>query len=401
MARVSGARRITMRVLLCAVAVCAVATPALGDDVLDKKAAVDRQIDELSSQLEAHRRSEEALRREIDAVTSRIRSLESNVGDVSLRLQTLEQDLALHRERLTKLNQLFKLQSTRLLLLKQQYKTAVKRLDRRLVAIYVAGQPSVLEFVVGASSLDEVLNKVDYMARIAREDRKIAEDVADSRDAMHKARARTKELRKRVAGAAAVITARAAQVRETRDALVSAKNSLAASNQQRFVALEDLTAQQREEAQEIDQLRASSAALAAQIRAAQAASGSAGRPASSAGLAWPVSAGITSPFGWRWGRMHEGIDLGAGYGAPIYASASGTVIACGYTGGYGNLVVIDHGGGLATAYGHQSSIAVGCGQSVSQGQVIGYVGSTGRSTGPHLHFEVRVNGGAVDPLGYL
>jgi murein DD-endopeptidase MepM/ murein hydrolase activator NlpD len=103
----------------------------------------------------------------------------------------------------------------------------------------------------------------------------------------------------------------------------------------------------------------------------------------------------------RWGRMHEGIDLGAAYGTPIHAAAAGTVIYAGWMEGYGNLVIIDHGGGLATAYGHQSSIAVANGQSVSQGQVIGYVGSTGHSTGPHLHFEVRVNGAPVDPLGYL
>jgi len=99
--------------------------------------------------------------------------------------------------------------------------------------------------------------------------------------------------------------------------------------------------------------------------------------------------------------MHEGIDIAVGYGTPIGAASAGTVIYCGWMGGYGNLVVIDHGGGLATAYGHQSSIATGCGQPVSRGQIIGYVGSTGHSTGPHLHFEVRVNGAPVDPLGYL
>jgi murein DD-endopeptidase MepM/ murein hydrolase activator NlpD len=110
---------------------------------------------------------------------------------------------------------------------------------------------------------------------------------------------------------------------------------------------------------------------------------------------------VTSPFGMRWGRMHEGIDIGAGYGTPIMAAASGVVIYAGWLGGYGNLVVIDHGGGLATAYAHQSQIAVAQGQAVSQGQVIGYIGCTGHCYGPHLHFEVRVNGQAVDPLGYL
>ena len=99
--------------------------------------------------------------------------------------------------------------------------------------------------------------------------------------------------------------------------------------------------------------------------------------------------------------MHEGIDIGAGSGTPIRAAAAGTVIHAGWLGGYGNLVVIDHGGGVATAYGHQSSIAAGSGAFVAQGQVIGYVGSTGNSTGPHLHFEVRVNGAPQDPLGYL
>jgi murein DD-endopeptidase MepM/ murein hydrolase activator NlpD len=99
--------------------------------------------------------------------------------------------------------------------------------------------------------------------------------------------------------------------------------------------------------------------------------------------------------------LHEGIDIGAPYGSAVHAAASGTVIYCGWESGYGNLTVIDHGNGLATAYGHQSSIEVSCGLHVNQGQEIGRVGSTGHSTGPHLHFEVRVNGTAVDPMGYL
>jgi murein DD-endopeptidase MepM/ murein hydrolase activator NlpD len=99
--------------------------------------------------------------------------------------------------------------------------------------------------------------------------------------------------------------------------------------------------------------------------------------------------------------MHTGIDIGVPYGTPIHAAAAGTVIYCGWEEGYGNFTVIDHGGNLATAYAHQSSIAVSCGQHVEQGQVIGYVGCTGHCFGPHLHFEVRINGEPVDPLGYL
>ena len=110
---------------------------------------------------------------------------------------------------------------------------------------------------------------------------------------------------------------------------------------------------------------------------------------------------LTSGFGWRWGRMHEGIDLAVRVGTPVVAAASGTVIVAGWLGGYGNLVVIDHGNGIATAYGHNTSVTVGVGQSVAQGQLISYSGSTGHSTGPHVHFEVRINGTPVDPLGYL
>ncbi len=158
---------------------------------------------------------------------------------------------------------------------------------------------------------------------------------------------------------------------------------------------------------EADSLQQVSAELAAKIQSAQSTdssgSGSSGHTSSS-GLTWPVNGPVVSPFGYRClhglCRMHEGIDIGVGSGTPIHAVAPGTVIYAGWLGGYGNVTVIDHGGGLSTAYAHQSSFAVG-GGAVSQGQVIGYVGCTGRCFGPHLHFEVRVNGQPVDPMGYL
>jgi murein DD-endopeptidase MepM/ murein hydrolase activator NlpD len=205
-----------------------------------------------------------------------------------------------------------------------------------------------------------------------------------------------------VLGETAVIRARTEQAKSVRDELVGAQNDLSSTRQQKLTDLSQLTESERAEAGEIDALQAVSAQLADSIRAAQARD-TAGSPQtpSSSGLIWPVSGPITSPFGWRWGRMHEGIDIGVGYGTPIHAAAAGTVIYCGWESGYGNLVVIDHGGNLATAYGHQSSIAVSCGQHVDQGEVIGYVGCTGHCFGPHLHFEVRVDGNPVDPLGYL
>ncbi len=205
-----------------------------------------------------------------------------------------------------------------------------------------------------------------------------------------------------MSGETAVIRARTAQTQAVRDELVGSRDALAETRNTKVVALSKLSASERSEAEEIDALQAASERIAAAIRAAQSKDGSGPtQTPSTAGLIWPVQGPMTSPFGWRWGRMHQGIDIGVPSGTPIHAAAGGTVIYCGWEEGYGNFVVIDHGGNLATAYGHQSSIAVTCGEHVDQGQTIGYVGCTGHCTGPHLHFEVRVDGNPVDPLGYL
>lgn len=122
---------------------------------------------------------------------------------------------------------------------------------------------------------------------------------------------------------------------------------------------------------------------------------------SSVRLAWPSEGGVVSSFGMRWGSMHSGVDLGAGYGTDIVAVAGGTVITAGWGGGYGNEVEISHGGGLVTKYAHLSRIYVDVGDSVDRGETVGLVGSTGNSTGPHLHFETIVGGDPQDPLDFL
>jgi murein DD-endopeptidase MepM/ murein hydrolase activator NlpD len=159
---------------------------------------------------------------------------------------------------------------------------------------------------------------------------------------------------------------------------------------------------------EIDALEASEDELTAIInaRASTAPSGGGGpggsvdAPPSASGLIWPTSGPVTSPYGQRWGRLHAGIDIGAPTGNPIYAANSGTVImGCGS--GYGNCVLIDHGGGFITLYAHQSAVYVNDGQQVSRGDNIGLVGCTGSCTGPHLHFETRINGSPQNPMNYL
>ncbi len=390
------------RLTLALVALLVAAAPAFGDDVT-KKHQVDAQITSLQGKLSAHKQQEDALRDQVAGYTTRIRTLEGKVGDVSLKLETLEADLSLHQKRLDALNALFRLQSKRFAFLEAQYAESMRTLNRRLVDIYESDQASTLDVFLGAANVQEALDQVAFMTDIGVQDRRIATEVEQAKTQVKAARAKTKKLRATVQSETHVISARTEQTRWVRSELLGARDQLATSKQQKLTDLSQLSAAERAEAEEIDALQASSAALTARIQAAQAqhAGGSVSSTPSSAGLIWPASGPVTSPFGFRWGRMHEGIDIGASYGSAIHAAASGTVIYCGWESGYGNLVVIDHGGNLATAYGHQSSIAVTCGQQVSQGQVIGYVGSTGHSTGPHLHFEVRINGAPVDPLGYL
>ena len=324
----------------------------------------------------------------------------------------LQADLALRQRRLGKLNELYHLQTTRFGELRREYRLAVERLDQRLVAIYKQSAPTTVDVILEARSIEDAIDQLDYLSAIADQDKRVAASVGTAKRQVKAARARTAVVRRGVRTEARLIAARAQQQAILRGELLASRQRLAGARASKSHALVVTRAQAQAEIQESQALAAASAQLGQQLRDAEAAAararsagaGSSGSPPPASGSArfiWPVNGPITSPFGMRWVTLHPGIDIGVPYGTPIHAAAAGRVVYCGWESGYGNLTALDHGGGLATLYGHQSSIAVSCGQDVSQGQVIGYVGCTGFCTGPHLHFEVRVNGVPVDPLGYL
>lgn len=378
------------------------AAPAAGD-VYSHKHSVDARISALHARVDAAQQRAERLAAEIASVNSRIRGLETRVGDVNTRLAALENDLALHRRKLDRLTELFRVQTRRYSLLRGQYSLALARLNARLVQVYEQGDVSSLDVVLEARSLSDLIDRLEYVRQLASEDDRIATSVGRARDSAREARAKTRKLRGVVAAETRAVQARTEQVRAVRDELLANTRQLVSARSTKRVNLADVRASERQAAAESQALERVSAALGAQIQAAQAAS-SYSPPSSapsSSGFIWPVNGPVVSPFGMRWGRMHTGIDIGVSYGTPIHAAAAGQVIYAGWMDGYGNLVFIDHGRGISTGYAHQSSIAVSNGQSVAQGQVIGYVGCTGHCFGPHLHFEVRVNGSPVDPLGYL
>jgi murein DD-endopeptidase MepM/ murein hydrolase activator NlpD len=384
---------------LTAVFVCALAlaTPAAGDN--------SAEIAALQARIAAARAHEAALNSQIVAVTREIRSLEARVGDVTQQLSILEHDLALHQRRLDKLNELYRFQTERLNFFRREYRRVLRTLNLRMIDIYETRDPTLVEVIINSDSFQDALDHIHYLNAVAAQDKQITADVRDARDEMRITRAKTKKTRRAVAAATRAIAVRTQQQRAVRQELLTTKSRLAGARGSKREALVATKQQEREWIAESNALAAEDARIRAQLAAAQSAaqptSASSGAAPSSSGFIWPVSGSVVSPFGMRWGRLHAGIDIAAPSGTAIHAAASGRVALAGWTGGYGNYTCIDHGGGIATCYAHQSSVAVGAGASVAQGQVIGYVGCTGHCFGPHLHFEVRVNGTPVDPLGYL
>jgi peptidoglycan DL-endopeptidase CwlO len=397
------ARRVVVLLIL---GFALVGAPAFGGDNLgQQKASLDAKLASVQAKIVAARAKESHLNTQIGGLTKQIQALETQVGGVSSKLSSLQTDLALHQRRLSTLNRLYQIQTSRFHDLRHEYTLALVRLDNRLVSIYKQPDPGTIDLVLQAKSFQDVLDELDYLGLLAKADKTIAAQVQSAKLQVAAARKHTAVIRQTVANEANKINAYVQQEANLRTSLLVSKGKLAVVKSSRTHALFETKAQEQAAQRESDAIQAASAAIEAKIRAATSApsdnpSGTVATP-SAAGLIWPVQGPITSPFGPRWGGFHPGIDIGVPEGTPIHAAAAGTVIYCGWESGYGNLVVIDHHNSLATAYAHQSRIEVSCNQNVEQGQVIGLSGCTGFCTGPHLHFEVRVNGAPVDPLGYL
>ena len=382
-------RRLALLFLVCLVVLlpAALSTPAHAD-----------RIQSLQAKIAAAQSQESRLQSDIGSIEGKIRSLESQVGGVSTKLDALEHDLRLQQERLNRIRALYLFQSQQLDSFQHEYNISVNRLNERLIQMYESEDPTTLDVLLSSRSLGDFLDQIDYVSEIDSQDMTITKQVHGARDRWRSVRAKTKVTKARVESVTRTIAVRTLEVRAHKERLLISEKGLSQLKGRKKTRLTSVQESKAEYLHEVAGLQAASSQVTATLQASG--SSSYDSSPSSSGLIWPVSGPVVSGFGMRWGRMHEGIDIAVGYGTPIHAAASGTVVFSGWMGGYGNFVIIDHGGGVATAYGHQSSIAVG-GGTVSQGQVIGYVGCTGHCFGPHLHFEVRVNGSPVDPMGYL
>lgn len=368
------------------------------------QAPIDERLERSRERLERARGQERVLTVEVERYGVQIRALEARLSPLRARASRLQAEVDGLRARLTGLSR--RLDETRERLAAAETALARRQelLARRLREIYVRGESDLIQILLESGSLASAVDTADAMQRIADHDAGLARSVSAYADVTRRSRDRIARTRAEVQAAEARAVVASAQADTAKADLERQQHALTSALEERGALLSGVRGDRRQLEEETRDLEARSARLASRIRDAQGASGRATgalTPPSSSGFAWPVSGTLTSPFGPRWGRMHEGLDIAGTSGTPIRASAAGTVIVAGWSGGYGNLVVVDHGGGVSTAYAHNSSIAVTVGQGVSQGTTLAGMGTTGNSTGVHSHFEVRVNGGAVDPLGYL
>ena len=294
-----------------------------------------------------------------------------------------------------------------LAVMRARLKRALVALRDRLVAMYESGTPDMLSLIVGANGYDELVNRTEYLDRIHGMDEAVVGRVRELRDQVKRTVARLRTAKDQIETARDAIAAEEQALAGARSAVQQRQAALVSARAERLAALRKI----RRHEEELD---GSVAAIQGKIAARLAATGSAPLPpgpiraGSGSGLIWPVDGPVVSGFGSRTingsYEYHPGIDIAVPSGTPIRAAAAGTVIFTepeASSGGYGNYTCIDHGGGLSTCYAHQESFAVSAGQQVSQGQVIGYSDCTGYCFGPHLHFEVRINGEVTDPMAYL
>ena len=378
-----------------------VSAPAPG--VVERKQAVDRRLYSAEARLRAAIDRQAVLTSDLATINRRLREVRGRLAPLAARRDEAVRAHRLARGTLVQVNRDLAFQRRQLRIATSRLRVQRQALAERIREIYRTEDDDPLLGLLQRGSLAEIAGAASGIERATDRDRDMIDSVARYRNLTRTSAARIAVLQERAAAAEAR-TARRAEVATAaaRDLDVE-QRVLRRTKRVRTRMLATIRVDRGHIEDDTRELREQSFALARRIAEIQGVpyAEPADTTPSAAGFTWPTSGQITSGFGPRWGRMHQGLDIAAPTGRPITAAKSGTVIVAGWSGGYGQLVVIDHGGGLATAYAHQSRIAVKTGDPVTQGGLVGFVGSTGHSTGPHLHFEVRVNGAARDPLPYL
>lgn len=362
---------------------------------------LQNKIEDKRRAITAKKKRERVLTTTIEGYSRRIDVLEGDIAKLRERQAAIEADLGRRRAELTAIQADLRRERARIVRLRARLAEARIALAERLVHLYKADEPDFVTVVLESNGFADLLQRTEFMQRVSQQDARIIDRVRSARveaAATEKKLDRSEARQRKVT---AIVEDRRAEVASIKGRLVDRSQDYQEVRTDRRQALVSTRADRKKLEGHLVALEREEARVRARL--AGASGGAAAGPIrrGSGSMIWPVGGTFTSPFGQRWGRLHAGIDLAAPQGTPIRAAESGNVVLAGWTGGYGNYTCIAHGGGLSTCYAHQSRYGTSVGAKVSKGQVIGYVGNTGHSFGAHLHFETRVNGSPVDPMGYL
>lgn len=350
----------------------------------DETEELESQLEDLQKQAEKQQAETDRLSERIGTVSEQLRELSADVKEAETEYKAIASELEATELRIEENQEL--LEET-----ERELADKVALLRTRVRNVYMHGQVSYIDVLFGAKDFSDFLTRMDLFKRVIASDYALVQTVQKSKRVVEETRA-------------ALEKQRAEEERLTKDA-EEKHMELLIKKHDKDKLLEMMEYDREVSQRAYDELIAASQEVERLIQASRYRYQFPG--GGSGAMIWPLIGEITSEYGWRThpiygdARYHSGMDIGGDYGDPILAAAAGIVTYSGWISGYGYAVIIDHGGGISTLYGHNEALAVAEGQTVSQGQVIAYCGSTGNSTGPHCHFEVREGGEPVDPMGYL
>lgn len=393
------------------IAILAVAAPIVLWGVLPlassgqsgRSAQIEKKIVKTQRKIERKKKTEQVLTTTIQGYSDRINSIQDDIGRLQQRQDVIQTDLDAKKAELARLQEELRKQRARLAKLKARLAVSRAILADRLRATYEADKPDIVTVILSAKGFADLVERGEFLNRVNTQDRDILLRVKADKARTTRVAKRLDKLENHQQKVTTAILVRRNQVAEVKGKLVDKQDGWAAVRSDKSAALDTVRTERKQLDGNLADLRAEQEKISGVLNSGGG-SGSAGPAKQGSGsMVWPVDGPITSPFceARSWESCHPGIDIGLPSGTPIHAADSGTIAIAGWTGGYGNYTCIQHSSSLSSCYGHQSQINVSVGQNVSKGEVIGLVGSTGHSTGPHLHWEVRVNGSVVNPMNYV
>jgi murein DD-endopeptidase MepM/ murein hydrolase activator NlpD len=366
-------------------------------------ASLQDKINTTRGKIGSRKGTERVLTSDIARWSSKIARLQGSITKLQTREQRIQTDLDARRAELASTQDRLRQERARLARLRAKLAEGRRILARRLVELYQADKPDLVTVVLNSKGFADLLERGEFLGRIQEQDNRVITLVRTAKADATATAARLDALERRQQQLTAIVLQRRNEIAQVRLALVGTRVGYEQTRAGKRAALGQVRSQRKALETHLNELQKESQKVQAQLQP-----GAAGLPAGpikggSGRFIWPVTGPITAPFceARPWEACHPGIDIGIPTGTPIRAADGGRVAIAGWVGGYGNYTCIQHTTSLSTCYGHQSVLQVSVGQEVTQGQVIGLSGSTGLSTGPHLHFEVRINGAVTNPMNYL